>query len=179
MRTAIQLRCARERPIMRTARRTEPEGCGLCKIIANGCPIIEYGSTLYIGMARKKNGGPYKRMANTFARTHAWAYLNVKNLPNCVYEANLRCTVALTAMPSFLKRQTSTGRISTFFFLLLLLLSSSSFFSRPSSTTQQATAIIFTRNCSIFSGAVHWPFGFLSTATISALYTGYRHRGLL
>ena len=88
-------------------------------------------------MARKKNGGPHKRMASTFARTHAGAYLNVKDLPNCVYEANLRCTVALTAMPSFLKRQTSTGRISTFFFLLLLLLLLLlSFFSRPSSTTQ-------------------------------------------
>ncbi len=56
---------------------------------------------------------------------------------------------------------------------LHFLLFSSSFFSRPSSTTQQATAIIFTQNCSIFSGAVHWPFGFLSTATISAIYTGY------
>ena len=125
-------------------------------------------------MARKKNGCLYKRMANTFARTHAVVYLDVKNLPACVYGAKLRCTVALTAMPSFPKRQTCTGQIPTF-----LLSSFLSFFSRPSSTIQQVTTIIFTRNCSIFSGAVHWPFGFLSTATISAFYTGYRHRELL
>ena len=28
------------------------------------CSIIEYGSTLYVGMTQKKNGGPIKRVQN-------------------------------------------------------------------------------------------------------------------
>ena len=40
------------------------EGCGLCKgkkwRLVSGC-IIEYGSTLYVGVARK-NGGQYKHI---------------------------------------------------------------------------------------------------------------------
>ena len=82
--------------------------------------IIEYGSTLYRdGAKKKKNGGLYKHMANMFVRTHAGAYLDVKNLPNCVYGANLRCSVALTAVPSFPKWQTCAGVKSQLFFFLL------------------------------------------------------------
>ena len=35
----------------------------------NHIPIIEYDSTLYVGMARKKNGGQYKHMAIARTRT--------------------------------------------------------------------------------------------------------------
>ena len=31
--------------------------------------IIEYGSTLYVGMTQKKNGGPIKRVQNLMFRT--------------------------------------------------------------------------------------------------------------
>ena len=34
--------------------------------------IIEYGSTLYVGMTRKKNGGPIKRVQNRMFRTLPW-----------------------------------------------------------------------------------------------------------
>ena len=34
--------------------------------------IIEYGSTLYVGMAQKKNGGPIKRVQNLMFRTLLW-----------------------------------------------------------------------------------------------------------
>ena len=34
--------------------------------------IIEYGSTLYVGMAPKKNGGPIKRVQNLMFRTLLW-----------------------------------------------------------------------------------------------------------
>ena len=34
--------------------------------------IIEYGSTLYVGMTQKKNGGPIKRVQNLMFRTLPW-----------------------------------------------------------------------------------------------------------
>ena len=34
--------------------------------------IIEYGSTLYVGMAQKKNGGPIKCVQNLMFRTLLW-----------------------------------------------------------------------------------------------------------
>ena len=34
--------------------------------------IIEYGSTLYVGMAQKKNGGSIKRVQNLMFRTLLW-----------------------------------------------------------------------------------------------------------
>ena len=45
--------------------------------------IIEYGSTLYRDGA-EKNGGLYKRMANTFVRMQTGTYFNVNNQPNSV-----------------------------------------------------------------------------------------------
>ena len=34
--------------------------------------IIEYGSTLYVGMTQEKNGGPIKRVQNLMFRTLLW-----------------------------------------------------------------------------------------------------------
>ena len=34
--------------------------------------IIEYGSTLYVGMTQKKNGGPIKRVQNLMFKTLLW-----------------------------------------------------------------------------------------------------------
>ena len=47
------------------------------KVVLNGrCfwrfLIIEYGSTLYVGMTQKKNGGPIKRVQNLMFRTLLW-----------------------------------------------------------------------------------------------------------
>ena len=42
------------------------------KLMQWNYPIIEYGSTLYVGMTQEKNGGPIKRVQNLMFRTLPW-----------------------------------------------------------------------------------------------------------
>ena len=71
----------------------------------------------------KKNGSlyVYKHMANTFVRTQDGAYINVKNLHNYVYGANLRCVVSLSdaKFSKVANLRGSNPHLSSFFFFLL------------------------------------------------------------
>ena len=96
--------------------------------------IIEYGSTLYVGMAQKKNGGPYKYMASVCTRTdinvslelfkHAW-----QRLPNrFMFKTRKNIGTRLSRAAS--QHGSNIGLYS--------------FFSRPSATTLEAMTIIST-----------------------------------
>ena len=134
----------------------------VCWIINVVVYIIEYGSTLYVGMVQGKNGCQCKQMASACSRTHTNISLEVSNMHGNAYWIDLWSKMERTLMQSFLEVLVNMGRKSDF-----LLSSSSSFFSRPSATTLEATMIIFTRNSSILSRAVHWLFLFSLYSTVT------------
>ena len=104
--------------------------------------IIEYSSTLYAGMTRKKwppiqRNGKHMHQ-NSYCRSFKNAWQRLPNRFMIKNGKNIDAKLSIAA--------SQHGSKIGF---------SASFFSRPSAVTLEATTIIFTRNSSILSGAVH------------------------
>ena len=51
--------------------------------------IIEYGSTLYVGLQLKQNGRPYKAMVRTVSKSRKEAFLKLQKVSSLHYHAFL------------------------------------------------------------------------------------------
>ena len=49
--------------------------------------IIEYGSTLYVGLQLKQNGHPYKAMVRADSKSQKEAFLNLQKVSSLHYHA--------------------------------------------------------------------------------------------
>ena len=70
------------------------EGYRLLHIIFDCGPIaflsiIEYGSTLYVGLQLKQNGRPYKAMVRTVSKSRKGAFLKLQKVSSLHYHAFL------------------------------------------------------------------------------------------
>ena len=54
-------------------------------IKASGDDIIEYGSTLYVGLQLKQNGRPYKTMVRTVSKSWKEAFLKLQKVSSLHY----------------------------------------------------------------------------------------------
>ena len=51
--------------------------------------VIEYGSTLYVGLQLKQNGRPYKAMVRTVSKSRKGAFLKLQKVSSLHYHAFL------------------------------------------------------------------------------------------
>ena len=107
--------------------------------------IIEYNSTLYVGLQLKQNGRPYKAMVRTVSKSRKEAFLKLQKVSSLHYHAfydelylsgvqnhTEACKLKLAKVP-----------FCTSFFLSFFL---SSLFRRGSASIVRATAFIFGRS---------------------------------
>ena len=61
----------------------------LYKYVVHKTYIIEYGSTLYVGLQLKQNGRPYKAMVRTVSKSQKEAFLKLQKVSSLHYHAFL------------------------------------------------------------------------------------------